>query len=175
MPLKAGKNIAYNCYVNYVKIETPALIWGEKEVKDKPWVNKEYSVDVLVTEEDYKALRKKYKTVASIKNVEPLSAQEYQDKFRVAPPFEAEEYFVIKFKKKAFYTRDDSESPKPLLNGATRNGLDRNGVSVIGKSIANGSLANVQWKERPWEHNGKKGMSLDLFWSTSSRAYRIPS
>ena len=62
MSLKTGKKVIFNGHIFYTKIAKPALKYGEQPTST-PHGNREYVVDVLVTEADYKALKKKYKTV----------------------------------------------------------------------------------------------------------------
>jgi len=155
MSLKTGKNVIFNGHIFYTKIAKPALKYGEQPAST-PHGNREYVVDVLVTEDDYKALKKKYKTVKSVKEAKEFDAKEFEAQFKCAPPFEAETYFVIKFKKSADY-KDGNATQKPIVKGVK--GVT--GISVT-TEIGNGTEAHVQWKERPWEYQGKKGLSLDL-------------
>lgn len=157
MALKKGKNVLFNAFVYYTKIRKPALKYGKKPVNDKPHVNREYVVDVLVTEEDFKLLKKKYKSVKSVKEAREFDAAEFEATFKVAPPYEAETYYVIKFKKSADY-QDGNATPKPIVKAA-KGCADKITEST---DIGNGTEAHVQWREREWTYEGKKGLSLDL-------------
>lgn len=153
--LQKGKNVIFNAFVYYTKIAKPALKYGKKPVAGKPHANREYAVDVLVTEEDYKLLKGKYKTVKSIKEAKEYTASEFEEQFKVAPPYEAENYIVIKFKKSADY-QDGNATPKPSVVGKVGSGVNAS------TEIGNGTEAHVQWREREWTYEGKKGLSLDL-------------
>lgn len=158
MALRKGKNVLFNTYIYYTKIKSPALRYG-LTAKNTPHGNREYSLDALVTSEDYKLLRKKYKNVKAIKGATELTAVEFEAKFKVAPPYEDEndEYIVIKFKKHADYI-DGNASPKPIVKAAK-------GCTTpisVATEIGNGTEAHVQWREREWAYQGKKGLSLDL-------------
>lgn len=157
MALKTGKNVIFNAFVYYVKLKTPALRYGLKPVAGSNHGNREYTVDVLVTAEDLKALKKKYKTVKSLKDAKEFDAKEFEAQYKVAPPYEAEEYFVVKFKKSADY-KDGNATPKPLVKAAKGCGVP----VTIETDIGNGTQAHVQFKEREWTYEGKKGLSLDL-------------
>lgn len=155
MALKTGKNVIFGAHIFYTKIAKPALKYGEQPTST-PHGNREYVTDVLVTEEDYKLLKKKYKMVKSIKEAKEFDATEFEAQFKCAPPYEAETYFIVKFKKSADY-KDGNATQKPIVKGVK--GVT--GISVT-TDIGNGTEAHVQWKERPWEYQGKKGLSLDL-------------
>ena len=156
MALKNGKSVIFNAFIYYTKIAKPALKFGKKPTST-PHGNREYVVDVLVTEEDYGKLKKKFKTVKSIKDAREFDAKEFEEAFKVAPPYEAENYIVVKFKKSADY-QDGNATPKPIVKAA-KGCTERVTVST---EIGNGSEAHVQWKEREWKYEGKNGLSLDL-------------
>lgn len=153
--LQQGKKCVFNCFVYYTKIAKPALRYGLKPVKGSPHANREYTTDVLVTEEDYAALKKMYKNVKSIKDAREFDAKEFEETFKVAPPYEADNYIVIKFKKSADY-QDGNATEKPKVVGKKGSGI------TASTELGNGTEAHVQWKEREWTYEGKKGMSLDL-------------
>ena len=157
-----------NCVFNYVKIKNPALEYGKKGVADSPFMEREFVVDVLVPADTAKKLRKKYKGVASIKEARTYDAKQYEESFRTAPPSDAmylngdDEYTVVKFKKRAYYTKTKTANTPPKVVGV-KGQKDNNGKTVgIQIEAGNGSLGCVQFKERPWEYEGKAGLSLDL-------------
>ncbi len=157
MALKAGKNVLFNAFIYYTKLKQPALKYGMQAGK-APHVNREYVVDVLVTEEDYKKLKKKYRNVKAIKDAKEFDgAKEFEDQFKVAPPYDAETYYVVKFKKSADY-QDGNATPKPVVKAAKGCGKP----VTIETEIGNGTEAHVQWREREWTYKGTKGLSLDL-------------
>ncbi len=156
MALKQGKNVVFNAYIYYPKLKNPALRYGLKPAST-PHGNREYVVDVLIEEDDYKKLKKKYKTVKSIKDAQEFDATEFEERYKVAPPYEAETYFIVKFKKSADY-KDGNPTTPPVVRAAKGCGQK----VTIETEIGNGTQAHIQWKEREWTYEGKKGLSLDL-------------
>lgn len=142
-------------FVYYTKIAKPALKYEQSPVKGKPFANREYSVDVLVTEEDFSTFKKRYKTSNVVKSVKELDAKEFEEKFKVAPPYEADTYYILKFKKSADY-KDGNPTDKPKVVGKKGSGISS------ATELGNGTKANVHWREREWSYGGKKGLSLDL-------------
>jgi len=161
-----AKNRLENVYFLYTKIKTPALEYEKSAHPDKDkaaYMYKEFVTDVLVTEDTYKELKKKYKTVQSIKSVREFTAEEFETTFKVAPPYEAETYYVLKFSKMAYYKNDEKPSDPPSVYGSVNKIKDRNGKPIsIEVEIGNGSLGSLLFKEREWKFGGKAGLSLDL-------------
>lgn len=155
--LQQGKMIAFNVYVYYAKVIKPALKFGKKPVKGKPHANREYAVDVLFSQEDYSEMKKRYKTVKSVKEAAEYTAKEFEEKYNMAPPFEDESYYIIKFKKSADY-KDGNAAEKPTI-GAMKTCKVKLTPST---ELGNGTKAHVAWREREWNYDGKKGLSLDL-------------
>lgn len=162
MALKKGKNVLFNAFIYYTKVKNPALEYQKQAVDSKPHMNRECVVDVLVEEADMKALKKKYKTVKAIKNAREFDAEDFEQTFKVAPPYEAETYYVIKFSKKMYY-KDGNEGTKPKIVGVVGQAKDKKGLKVsVDIEVGNGSQAHVQWKERTWDNQFGKGLALDL-------------
>lgn len=152
--------------VLYAKVNTPALEYQKEAVKDKPWMNKEYVVDVLMTEAWYKKLKKKYKTVKSVREAAVLDSKEFLERYKIEAPegFENDdgELFIVKFKKKAYY-KDGNEGYAPTIVGVKNKKFDKNGEKVVdGVDLGNGTVAHVQFNERTWDNQFGKGMALDL-------------
>jgi len=157
-----------DCYIHYASIKSPRLKMNKKEVKGKPFMNKEYIVDALVPLAQLKTLKKAWgKKVKAFKEVKELTYEEYEKAFKVAPPEKAgysdsdDIYRIMKFRVKSHYT-DGSPTVPPRLVGKTPT-KDSLGNTVGPKiAIGNGSLANIQLKSRDWSFEGTQGSTLDL-------------
>lgn len=158
--LKQGKNVIFDTYIYYTMINQPQLMWNRKAT-DKPFENKEYSVRILLTEQDYKGMKKRFPMAKSLKEVKEMSREEFVKAFKVEPPYEAEDdvYYILKMTRIAFYKKDGEGIPEKARPTAqfvsTREPL---GETLIG----NGTKAHVQFNPRSWNHNGTDGITLDL-------------
>lgn len=151
-----------NVYMYYAKIKNPALEYQKEAVQGKPHMNRVCVVDVLVPENVYKALKKKYKGVKAVKDAREFDAKEFEEAFKVAPPYEADTYYVVKFKKKTYY-KDGNEAQKPKVVGQVGQTKDINGKEIsVDVDLGNGTLGHVQFKERTWDNQFGKGMALDM-------------
>lgn len=154
-----------NTVVMYAKVKTPSLEYQKEAVKDKPWMNKEYTVDVLVDEPTYKKLKKSYKIVKAVKEALVLDSDEFKEKFKFDAPDgfanEDGELFIVKFRKKAYYN-DGNEGFAPQVVGVKNRKFDNKGEKVVGADIGNGTEAHIQFKERTWDNKFGKGLALDL-------------
>lgn len=154
---------------NYVKIKRPAPKYGKDS--ECPINDREYTVDVCLPAETAKKLKKKYKTVKSVKNMPMLEAEDYKKTYKTdAPDPEVYanadgEYAVLKLTAFAGYQDGtpvpDDQAPR-VVGNKTRT-LSDNGKKV-GKDIevGNGSTGKVSFSERQWEWKDTKGLSLDL-------------
>lgn len=151
-----------NVYFYYAKIKNPVLEYQKEAVKDLPHMNRECVVDTLVPETVYKALKRKYKTVKAVREAREFDAEEFEKAFKVKPPYEAETYYVVKFKKKTYY-KDENEAAKPKVVGQVGQVKDINGLAINEDvALGNGTLGHIQFKERTWDNQFGKGMALDL-------------
>ena len=159
---------------NYVKIKTAAPKYGETQGCS---IDKcEYTVQVCIPAATAKALKKhpKYKKIAAIKDMDEVDAAAYEKTFKVKPPEgdiypnEDGDFFMLRLSNFAGY-KDGTPVPEELIPrvlGSVKK--DGQTYDVTGKmvnrqvEIGNGSLGKVSFKERDWEYNGKKGISLDL-------------
>lgn len=155
MALQKGKNVLFNIFLFYTKIKVPALKYG-KQPSSTPHGNREFITDVLVTEEDWKLLKKKYKSVRAVTGAKEYDAEEFEARYKVSPPYEAETYYILKFKKSADF-QDGNPTAPPLVKG-TKKGQRITNQTELG----NGTEAHLQWREREWTYEGKNGLSLDL-------------
>lgn len=73
-------------YLYYVKIAEPGTKYKSTD--------KQYSVDVLATKEDLSA----YRGVFDKAHISKLELEEFVEKFRTQPPYEANMYYVVKLK-----------------------------------------------------------------------------
>lgn len=156
--IKEGKNIVFGAYIYYVHIQTPVLMYEKTEVYKKPYGNKEFTMQVLLTEKDYKQMKKTYKGVKSLANIIEIdSAEEFETKYKVAPPYEAETYYMWKVTQIAHYSKDMSYNNAKIIVGSKT-------VDLAGKvdRIGNGSKANVEFTHKKWQGAGKSGWKLTL-------------
>ncbi len=163
-------SVINNVIFNYVKIKTPAPMYGFKP--GCAIANCEYSVDVCLPAATAKALKKKYKTTKSVKNMPTYSAEEYKEAFKIdAPDAETYEnsdgdYSVMKLTAYAGFKKTGDPVPEediPRVVGSKSKTKDSLGKKV-GRDIevGNGSTGRVSFKERPWDNDHGKGVSLDL-------------
>lgn len=159
MALQNGKSIIFGAYLYFPKITVPELEYQKEAVADLPHVNKQYTTEVLIEEEDYKKIKAKFKTVKAVKGAKVLDRDEFVELLKIEPPYEADRYYLVKFSKKAYYSSDNSPSEPVTVRrakGWTGNPYDDT------KMVASGTKANVQFKERTWDNKFGKGMALDL-------------
>lgn len=84
-------SIIENVHFYYGKIARPGFKYGSE-------TEKEYVVDVLLPD---KETVKWWKKTFKKQPVKEFDAEEFEEKFAVKPPFDAETYYVIKLKKPA--------------------------------------------------------------------------
>ena len=153
-----GKVILKGAYLYYSKhTEYGAPVYDavqDKSLlsKEKPWMYREYAVDILVTKQVGKALKK----VAKKLSVREIDADSFEDTFKTKPPFEAEEYYIVKATKMAYYKNTEEASPPITVVGKTRD------EDLKETEFGNGSQGNVILKTRSWTYGNTKGVSLDL-------------
>lgn len=155
-----------NVVLLYPKLNTPVLEYQKELVEDKPWFNKEYVVDALISAAEYKKLKATYKTVKSVKDAVTIDAADFEEKFKMVPPEGYEngdgEYIIVKFRKKAYYM-DGNEGFPPKIMGCTKSGRTRDGEVIDSETpVGMGTLCNLQYKERIWDNKFGKGLALDL-------------
>lgn len=159
MPLQNGKSIIFGAYLYYPKLIVPELEYQKEEVQGLPHVNKQFTTEVLVEEEDYKKIKAKYKTVKAVKGAKVLDREEFVELFKMEPPYEADRYYLVKFSKKAYYSSNND----PAVPITVRRAKGWSGIPYDeSKMIASGTKANVQFKERTWDNKWGVGMALDL-------------
>ena len=149
------------CWLYYAKVGIPVQKMDTKEDKALPLKDKEYSVDVLVTTEDFLALEKKYKNfkpkIKALVNARAnvCNKAEFILKFKVEPPFESEEYYTIKLRKSASF-RDGKPSGTVILRNIDKTLFN---PEVL---MGNGTFAAVQVEERESKNASFPGWSLPL-------------
>ena len=153
MSLKKGKNVLENVHLYYTMVNP--------KFPDTSFDKKVWKTSTLVTKEDVLALRKRYPIVKAfskgvIANNTVESAEEFEEKFKCAPPYEAEEYYFIEFSTYAAY-QDGSINEKNIVDV-----INIKGGKPVLQSVGNGTLGHIQWKERTFKHKGKEGLTLDL-------------
>ena len=157
----------------YACVNTPKLGYKKKADPDNNLLNKEYAIDLLLLPAEYKKLKKsKYKKVKAIKGAREFTKKEFEKDFKFVPKEEyADEdgnYVVIKLRRSATYT-DGKPSLVPLVGGikggkgSTMGKKDSEGQKVLQTTaLGNGTIGDVQCKERLWDNEHGKGLSLDL-------------
>lgn len=147
-----GAYLYYSKHTGYGAPEYDAVQDKSLLDNDKPWMHREYAVDVLVTKAVYKELKK----IAKKMGVREVEADKFEEAYGVAAPFEADEYFLIKATKMAYYKKTEEPSPAISVVGRTRD------EDLKETEVGNGSLGNVILRTRDWTFGNTKGTSLDL-------------
>src|SRR5690554_1485851 len=118
----------------YVKIQQPDFKYQSKD--------KEYSVECVVSKETAKAWNKKYPK----QKAKEIDREDFAKIYKIDPPYEGDEIYVIKLKKSAQY-KDGTPLPeelKPRVFEKTEQGnVD---ITAI-KLVANGSSGVAQFDE----------------------------
>lgn len=88
-----------NCTFVYTKIQSPVKAYNQ--------VDTEWSVDVVMSKKDAKAIKKEFPKTS----LKEYDNDEFQEKFGFAPPFpEQDEQFIMKFKKS--HVKAGKETPE---------------------------------------------------------------
>lgn len=153
---KAVKFVLRDATVMYVKnLGYGGLKFGEKAVDGKPWMNHQYELDVLITPEIKKVLKGAHKKAG----IKEFTAKEFEETFKIKPPFKADEYLVTKFYKEAFYKSGSNAgeaAPRVQFLSTTK---DEN-LEEIG--IGNGSTANLIFTVKQYSNDFGTGTSVRL-------------
>lgn len=121
----------------YASIQQPKLKYQSED--------KEYSIQVLLEDEAAaKAWNKQFKK----QKAKSIDAEEFEQQFKVKPPFEADEYFTITLKREATYQDGNplKEDDKPKVYILGDNGKLKDITAT--KLIGNGSIVTVSYTER---------------------------
>tara|TARA_R110000803_G_scaffold13482_9_gene37935 strand:- start:19340 stop:20011 length:672 start_codon:yes stop_codon:yes gene_type:complete len=144
-----------NAMVMYVKnVGYGGLKFGEAEVEDKPWMNRQYELDVLITEDIADAL----KEIHSRQGIKEKTLEQFKETYKVDPPYEAKKYYVTKFYKEAFYkngSHKGEEAPRTSFVSDTGSSLEEVG-------IGNGSVANLIVNASHYKNDFGSGTSMRL-------------
>jgi hypothetical protein len=145
-----------NATVMYVKnIGYGAPKYGEKAVEGKPWVNHQYEMDILISPEIKKVLRKAHKPTS----IKEFTAEEFKKTFKIDPPFEADEYIVTKFYKEAYWKSGSSKGDEaPRINFKKMGTLED--LNEVG--IGNGSVASFLVEVKHYKNDFGTGTSARL-------------
>ena len=145
-----------NATVMYVKnVGYGALKFGEKEVEDKPWVNHQYEMDILISPEIKKVLREAHKPTS----IKEFTAEEFKKTFKIDPPFEADEYIVTKFYKEAYWKSGSSKGDVAPRIDFKKMGTGED-LNEVG--IGNGSVASFLVEVKPYKNDFGTGTSARL-------------
>lgn len=159
-----------NAYVYYAKLKTPALKYKKEAVEDKPFMNKEYVAEFLLTAAQMKALKKEWKTVRAFKETTEVSEKELREKYKVedipSDEYKNEDgkFEMIKFRKHASQKDGTPNDPPKLFGYFKSKGLDKAGKVITQETLlGNGTLVNAQLTVRKLNTASGKDMQLDLF------------
>lgn len=128
-----------NAVFLYTKIQQPELGFEET-------VRKEFSVDLAVPEKVAKAWTEKYRKQPH----KTFSNAEFEKIFKVAPPHEGDQQFVIKLKKRADYIKDGvlMQIPDMYRPRVFHKGEDGKLEDITAtKLVSNGSAGVAQFEE----------------------------
>lgn len=144
-----GAQLLYTQCANY-----GGIVYGKKPKdldKEKPWMHKQYETQLVVTKEILKQLKKAHKKMQA----KDFDAEDFKKNFKVDPPFEADEYHVIRVARKAFKTDGDAAQPPRVFGKNTSD-------NMLETLIGNGSVGTVKVRVYPWENDFGKGTSITL-------------
>ena len=116
---------------------------GQEKMEPKYKGDNEFPVQVLVTDKIRKQLMKWHKKLS----YKEYDAKDFKKQFKVDPPFEAEEYVVIKLAGNATYRKDDKVEkldPPRVMNVQKE--------SLADTLVGNGSLGNVGFELFTYKH-----------------------
>ena len=152
---QGAKLVISNAMVMYVKnTGFGGLKFGESEVEGSPWMNHQYELDVLITED----IADEIQEFHGKQGIKKFTAEKFKETFKVDPPFEAKKYFVTKFYKEAFYkngAHKGEEAPRVSFVSNTGSSLEEVG-------IGNGSTANIIVNMSHYKNDFGKGTSMRL-------------
>jgi len=119
----------------YAKIQQPDFKYGSN-------TEKEFSVDCIVTKSVAKEWNKKYQK----QKAKEVDRNEFEKIYKIEPPFEGDELYVIKLKKPAQY-----KDGTPIPDGAKPRAFEKVDGKLVditaSKLVANGSKGVVQFDE----------------------------
>lgn len=163
--LKTGviKNVAFY----YTTINTPTLTKGAKDAglfidDEKPHLNTEYVVKVVIPRTKMKQIAKKFPKCSNIPHMVEYSQEEFAETFHDGdvssiPDLgqkEDEELCLVKFAQKAS-VKGGKPTKKPKCIGIKGKVQDRNGEAINDEIlIGNGSLGMIQFRPVDFGDNG---------------------
>lgn len=125
-----------NAYLYYINnTGYGALKYGEEADEDFPAKNKQYELNVLITKDIAKVFKKHHKKLS----VSECSAEEFEGKYKVEPPFKAEDYYFVKLYREAFIKYGE-KAGEPCDKVPF---ITKTGESLAEVGIGNGSLGHV--------------------------------
>lgn len=128
-----------NVVFAYTKIQQPDFKYGSTS-------EKEFSVDCIVDKATAKTWNKAYPK----QKAKEIDNDDFERIFKIAPPFEGDEQYVIKLKKPAQYKKDGETHPVPdqYRPRVFEKGNDGKLVDITkDKLVSNGSKGAVSFEE----------------------------
>lgn len=122
----------------YVKLQSPDFKYGST-------TDKEFSVNLVVTKAEAKAWNKEFPK----QKAREVDRADFEKAYKIAPPTDDDEFFVLSFKKPAQY-RDGNPIPDAMRPRAFVKNEDNGKLQDITKDvlIANGSVGTVSYDVR---------------------------
>ena len=171
MSNKPTNEIIKGAYFYYACLNTPKLQYQKKPVKDDDLANKEYVVDVLVPNKEFKVLKKKYKNkVETLNKAKTFDAEDFKKVYKVDPPSAKVyanadgEYTVFKLKR---FTKNYKGEPnkKTRIVGCRKDDKpqrDKKGDVVgIDINIGNGTMGTVRFLAFYYEEWSKYSFQIE--------------
>jgi len=118
----------------YTKIQNPVPAYNK--------VDSEWSVDVVMSKKDAKAIKKDYPKTS----LKEYDNDDFQEKFGIEPPFSSqEEQFVVKFKKS--HIKNGKETPEKYRPRVIQEMGDGTRVDItFDKLVGNGSKGDLSYR-----------------------------
>lgn len=148
----------------YAFMDQPRLQFEKKADPTEPMKNKEWTIQVLVSNKTFKQLKKAYPKAPNIKNAEDIEQKDFakyaNDKLEeLVWPFEEDSCVRVKFTQKSWFDNAGRAANQPPVLGIVGKVKDRNGVAVgNGVPIGNGTKGHLQFTV----YEGDKGHVLYL-------------
>lgn len=136
-----ANTVLKNVIFMYTKIQTPVPNYN----KD----GKEYTVDCVISKEEAKKWDKKFPK----QKTKRLDAEEFKSQFKVDPPEDQDDFYVIKLKKKATTKDGDNINPKYRPKVFYKVGKVLKDITDD-MLVGNGSVGHVEYREKTHDKYG---------------------
>lgn len=133
----------------YARLDQPSLQYEKKADPTEPLKNKEWKVEIMVSNDDFKKLKKAYAKAPNIKNAVDYEESEFE-KYAGADvewPFEEDSAVRLKFTQGSWNNALGRANTQPKVIGIVNKTHDKNEVEVNNSvSIGNGSKGHLQFR-----------------------------